>query len=90
MLGHDHYPRDCTICIVSFLYPPGLTNPSPLYLLVLHQQQFIFLSSDLFFVYSTTQFLQEKALLQDIKRKEDQSNEPSEPQEDKETTNGVF
>ena len=33
---------------------------------------------------------QEKALLQDIKRKEDQSNEPSETQEDKETTNGVF
>jgi len=33
---------------------------------------------------------QEKALLQDIKRKEDQSNEHSETQEDKETTNGVF
>jgi predicted transcriptional regulator len=32
----------------------------------------------------------EKALLQDIKEKEDQSNEPSETQEDKETTNGVF
>ncbi|HKG89416.1 MAG TPA: hypothetical protein VKA95_13920 [Nitrososphaeraceae archaeon] len=33
---------------------------------------------------------QEKALLQDIKEKEDQSNEPSETQEDKETTNVVF
>jgi hypothetical protein len=32
----------------------------------------------------------EKALLQDIKEKEDQSNEPSETQEAKETTNGVF
>ncbi len=32
----------------------------------------------------------EKALLQDIKEKEDQSNEPSEIQEAKETTNGVF
>jgi predicted transcriptional regulator len=32
----------------------------------------------------------EKALLQDIKRKEGQNNEPSETQEDKETTNGVF
>src|SRR5829696_5233158 len=32
----------------------------------------------------------EKALLQDIKEKEDQSNEPSGTQEDKETTNGVF
>jgi predicted transcriptional regulator len=32
----------------------------------------------------------EKALLQNIKEKEDQSNEPSETQEDKETTNGVF
>jgi hypothetical protein len=32
----------------------------------------------------------EKALLQDIKEKEDQSNEPSETQEDKETPNGVF
>jgi prefoldin subunit 5 len=32
----------------------------------------------------------EKALLQDIKEKEDQNNEPSGTQEDKETTNGVF
>jgi hemerythrin-like domain-containing protein len=39
----------------------------------------------------------EKALLQDIKEKEDQSNEPSETQEDEEetqteekTTNGIF
>jgi hypothetical protein len=32
----------------------------------------------------------EKALLQDIKEKEDQSNEPSETQEDKQTPNGVF
>jgi hypothetical protein len=32
----------------------------------------------------------EKVLLQDIKEKEDQNNEPSETQEDKETTNGVF
>jgi len=33
---------------------------------------------------------QEKAVLQDIKEKEDQSNEPSETQEDKETINRVF
>jgi hypothetical protein len=32
----------------------------------------------------------EGTALQDVKGKKDQSNEPSEPQEDKETTNGVF